>query len=126
MLANTSAVSRELTGVVADDEQELAPTLEKLNRINAMTRKTGQYCQGHPRPGQIELTQGEIGRTALLQRVIPNISPAQILQPFLDCVFRFRRGLSGASRRTTLGRRQLPFPVNGIPRPGDLPNDGNP
>jgi phospholipid/cholesterol/gamma-HCH transport system substrate-binding protein len=23
-------------------------------------------------------------------------------------------------------RAELPFPVNGIPQPGDLPNDGNP
>ena len=39
LLANTSAVSKELTGLVADNEKELAPTLEQLNAVNAMLEK---------------------------------------------------------------------------------------
>ena len=40
LLANTSAVSRQLTGLVADNEKELAPTLERLNRSPRCWRRT--------------------------------------------------------------------------------------
>ena len=39
LLANTSAVSRNLTGLVAENEKELAPALEKLNAVNHMLEK---------------------------------------------------------------------------------------
>ena len=39
LLAATSAVSQELSGVVADNEKELAPTLQKLNSVTAMLEK---------------------------------------------------------------------------------------
>ena len=39
----------------------------------------------------------------------------------------FRRGVNAGQPPDTAGpRAELPFPVNGIPQPGDLPNDGNP
>ncbi|WP_199174396.1 MCE family protein, partial [Roseateles chitinivorans] len=33
LMANTSAVAEQLRGLVADNEAELAPTLERLNRV---------------------------------------------------------------------------------------------
>jgi phospholipid/cholesterol/gamma-HCH transport system substrate-binding protein len=129
LLANTSAVSRELTGVVADNEQELAPTLEKLNRVNAMLIKNrDNIAKAIPGLAKYELTQGEIvSNGSYYNALIPNISPAQILQPFLDYVFGFRRGVGAGQPPDNAGpRAELPFPVNGIPQPGDLPNDGNP
>src|ERR1700760_931641 len=39
LLNATSAVSKELTGLVADNEKTLAPALEKLNRVTAMLEK---------------------------------------------------------------------------------------
>ena len=129
LLANTSAVSRELTGVVADNEQELAPTLEKLNRVNAMLIKNrDNISKAIPGLAKYELTQGEIvSNGSYYNALIPNISPAQILQPFLDYVFGFRRGVGAGQPPDNAGpRAELPFPVNGIPQPGDLPNDGNP
>ncbi|ULE35776.1 MCE family protein [Mycobacterium sp. IDR2000157661] len=129
LLANTSAVSRQLTGVVADNEQELAPTLEKLNRVNAMLIKNRDNI-GKALPGlaKYEVTQGEIvANGAYYNAFIPNIQPSQILQPFLDYVFGFRRGVDAGQPPDNAGpRAELPFPVNGIPQPGDLPNDGNP
>lgn len=129
LLANTSAVSRELTGVVADNEQKLAPTLERLNRVNAMLIKNrDNLSKAIPGLAKYELTQGEIvANGAYYNAFIPNISPAQILQPFLDYVFGFRRGVDAGQPPDNAGpRAELPFPVNGIPQPGDLPNDGNP
>src|SRR5262245_26859383 len=39
LLANTSAVSKQLTGLVADNEKGLAPTFERLNRVNERLEK---------------------------------------------------------------------------------------
>ena len=129
LLASTSAVSRQLSGVVADNEQELRPTLERLNRVNAMLEKNrDNIAKALPGLAKYELTQGEIvANGAYYNALIPNISPAQILQPFLDYAFGFRRGVNAGQPPDNAGpRAEIPFPVNGIPQPGDLPNDGNP
>jgi phospholipid/cholesterol/gamma-HCH transport system substrate-binding protein len=124
LLANTSAVSRQLTGLVADNEKELAPTLEKLNRVNAMLEKNrDNIAKALPGLAKYELTQGEIVASgAYYNALIPNISPAQILQPFLDYALGFRRGVDAGQPPDNAGpRAEIPFPVNGIPQPGDLP-----
>ena len=124
LLANTSAVSRQLTGLVADNEKELAPTLERLNRVNAMLeRNRDNIAKALPGLAKYELTQGEIVASgAYYNALIPNISPAQILQPFLDYAFGFRRGVDAGQPPDNAGpRAEIPFPVNGIPQPGDLP-----
>jgi phospholipid/cholesterol/gamma-HCH transport system substrate-binding protein len=124
LLANTSAVSRQLTGLVADNEKELAPTLERLNRFNAMLEKNrDNIAKALPGLAKYELTQGEIVASgAYYNALIPNISPAQILQPFLDYAFGFRRGVDAGQPPDNAGpRAEIPFPVNGIPQPGDLP-----
>ena len=113
LLANTSAVSRELTGVVADNEQELAPTLEKLNRVNAMLMKNrDNIAKAIPGLAKYELTQGEIvSNGAYYNALIPNISPAQLLQPFLDYAFGFRRGVGAGQPPDNAGpRAELPVP----------------
>ena len=124
LLANTSAVSRQLTGLVADNEKVLAPTLERLNRFNAMLeRNRDNIAKALPGLAKYELTQGEIVASgAYYNALIPNISPAQILQPFLDYAFGFRRGVDAGQPPDNAGpRAEIPFPVNGIPQPGDLP-----
>jgi phospholipid/cholesterol/gamma-HCH transport system substrate-binding protein len=124
LLANTSAVARQLTGLVADNEQELAPTLERLNRVNAVLEKqrdnVGKALRGL---AKYELTQGElVSNGAYYNAFVPNIQPSQLLQPFFDYAFGFRRGVNAGQPPDTAGpRAELPFPVNGIPQPGDLP-----
>jgi phospholipid/cholesterol/gamma-HCH transport system substrate-binding protein len=129
LLANTSAVSRQLTGLVADNEAKLAPTLEKLNRVTQMLEKNrDNIAKALPGLAKYELTQGEIvANGAYYNALVPNISPAQILQPFLDYAFGFRRGVNAGQPPDNAGpRAELPFPVNGIPGPGDLENNGLP
>jgi phospholipid/cholesterol/gamma-HCH transport system substrate-binding protein len=124
LLSNTSAVSRALTGVVADNEKELAPTLERLNRVNAMLEKNrDNIAKILPGLAKYEVTQGEIvANGPYYNAFVPNIQPAQLLQPFLDYVFGFRRGVDAGQPPDNAGpRAELPFPVNGIPQPGDLP-----
>ena len=124
LLANISAVSRQLTGLVADNEKELTPTLERLNRVNEMLEKNrDNIAKALPGLAKYELTQGEIvANGAYYNALIPNIQPAQLLQPFLDYAFGFRRGVDAGQPPDNAGpRAEIPFPVNGIPQPGDLP-----
>jgi phospholipid/cholesterol/gamma-HCH transport system substrate-binding protein len=129
LLANTSALSRNLTGLVAENEQELAPALEKMNAVNQMLEKNrDNITRALAGLRKYEVTQGEIvANGAYYNALVPNIQPAELLQPFLDYMFGFRNGTNIGQPPDTAGpRAQLPFPVNGIPQPGDLPDDGNP
>ncbi|MCF6390313.1 MCE family protein [Mycobacterium sp. MBM] len=129
LLANTSVVSRQISGLVDDNEQELAPMLEKLNSVNAMLEKNRDNISAAlPGLEKFQRTQGEtIASGAYYNAFIANLIPSQFLQPFMDYALGFRRGVDAGQPPDTAGpRSELPFPVNGIPQPGDLPHDGNP
>ncbi|AGB24695.1 virulence factor Mce family protein [Mycobacterium sp. JS623] len=124
LLTNTFAVSNQLRGLVQDNEKQLAPALERMNRVNEMLeRNRDNIAKALPGLAKYELTQSEIvGNGAYYNALVPNIQPAQILQPFLDYAFGFRRGVDAGQPPDNAGpRAELPFPVNGIPQPGDLP-----
>jgi phospholipid/cholesterol/gamma-HCH transport system substrate-binding protein len=129
LLSATSAVSKELTTLVANNEKELAPTLEKLNSVTAMLEKNrDNLAKMLPGAAKYYLTQGEIvANGAYYNALVPNLVFGQLLQPFLDYAFGFRRGTNVGQPPDNAGpRAELPFPVNSIPQPGDLPNDGDP
>lgn len=129
LLANISAVSQQLSGLVADNEAELAPALERLNNVTRMLeRNRDNLARMLPGAAKYYLTQGEIvSNGAYYNALIPNIQPAQLLQPFLEYAFGYRRGVEQGQPPDNAGpRAELPFPVNSLPQPGDLPNDGNP
>jgi phospholipid/cholesterol/gamma-HCH transport system substrate-binding protein len=124
LLTNTFAVSNQLRGLVQDNEKQLAPALEKMNRVNEMLeRNRDNIAKALPGLAKYELTQSEIvANGAYYNALVPNIQPAQLLQPFLDYAFGFRRGVDAGQPPDNAGpRAELPFPVNGIPQPGDLP-----
>ena len=129
LLAATSAVSRELSSLVANNEKELSPTLERLNSVTAMLEKNRDALAAIlPGAAKYYLTQGEIvANGAYYNALVPNLVFGQLLQPFLDYAFGFRRGVNAGQPPDNAGpRAELPFPVNSIPQPGDLPNDGDP
>jgi phospholipid/cholesterol/gamma-HCH transport system substrate-binding protein len=124
LLNATSAVSKELTGLVADNEKTLAPALERLNRVTAMLEKNrDDLAKMLPGAAKYYLTQGEIvSNGAYYNALVPNLFFGQLLQPFLDYAFGFRRGVNAGQPPDDAGpRAEIPFPVNGIPQPGDLP-----
>ena len=118
LLANTSAVAKHLSGLVADNERELAPALEKLNSVTAMLEKNRDNI-GKALPGlaKYEITQGEtVNNGFYYNAFIPDLIPGPVLQPFLDYAFGFRRGVNAGQPPDTAGpRAEIPFPVNGIP-----------
>jgi len=120
LLANTSVVAQQLKGLVADNEKELAPTLEKLNTVTAMLEKNrDNLAKALPGFVKFQLTQGEtVSNGFYYTAFIPNVQPAQLLQPFLDYAFGFRRGVNAGQPPDNAGpRAELGdvTPWNGIP-----------
>ena len=118
LLAHTSAVAREVTGLVHDNEQELAPTLEKLNTVLAMLeRQRDNIAKALPGLAKFQVTLGEtVASGPFYTAYIPNLDLPPILQPFLDYAFGFRRGVNAGQPPDNAGpRAEFPFPYNGIP-----------
>ncbi len=118
LLADISSVSHQLSGLVADNEKQLAPALQKLNSVAAMLEKHRDNI-GKALPGlaKYQVTQGEaVSSGFYYQAYEPNLIPAQLLQPFLDYAFGFRRGVDAGQPPDNVGpRAEFPLPYNGIP-----------
>jgi phospholipid/cholesterol/gamma-HCH transport system substrate-binding protein len=121
LLANTSAVSKQLVGLVADNEKELAPTLEKLNKVNeVLVRNRDNLAKAIPGAAKYQTTLGEAVSSGFYYTAyVPNFQPMQTLQPFLDYAFGFRRGPFGSgappTNDVTGPRAEFPLPYNAIP-----------
>jgi len=118
LLARTSAVAKQLTGLVADNEKVLAPTLEKLNTVTAMLEKNRDNI-ANALPGLRKYLLGTnegLSNGSHNTLMVPNLPPAQFLQPFLDYAFGFRRGVNAGQPPDNAGpRAEFPFPYNAIP-----------
>ncbi|CQD16533.1 virulence factor Mce family protein [Mycolicibacterium conceptionense] len=118
LLAGTSELSRHLSGLVADNEKDLAPALQKLNSVTAMLERNRDNI-GKMLPGlaKFQLTQGEtVANGFYYNAYVPNLQPLQLLQPFMDYAFGFRRGVNAGQPPDTAGpRAEFPVPYNGIP-----------
>ena len=118
LLANTSAVAKQLSALVHDNEQKLAPTLEKLNSVTAMLEKNrDNIAKALPGLAKYQLTQGEsVSSGYYYTAYVPNLLISQIFQPFYDYFFGFRaNGAPGAPPDNAGPRALLPFPYNGVP-----------
>ncbi|CAN7546655.1 MCE family protein [Mycolicibacterium frederiksbergense] len=118
LLASTTAVSQQLTGLVADNEAQLAPTLERLNVVTEVLEKNrDNISNALPNVKKFMLSQAEtLANGPFYNAYVPNLQPAQILQPFIDYAFGFRRGVNAGQPPDNVGpRAELPLPYNGIP-----------
>ncbi len=118
LLANTAALSQQLSGLVADNEKELAPTLEKLNSVTALLQKNSDnIAKALAGLAKYQVTQGEsVNNGFYYNAFVGNLLPSQALQPFLDYAFGFRRGVNAGQPPDQAGpRAEFPFPYNGIP-----------
>ena len=98
--------------------EELAPALEKLNSVTAMLEKNrDNIAKALPGLAKYQITQGEaVSSGYYYNAFVPNLLPAQLLQPFFDYAFGFRRGVNAGQPPDTAGpRAELPLPYNGIP-----------
>lgn len=120
LLANTSALSQQLSGLVADNEQELAPALEKLNSVSEMLQRNNDNI-GKAMSGlaKFQVTQAEaVNGGFFYNAFVANLNPAQTIQPFFDYALGFRRGTDAGQPPDNAGpRAEIPFPYNGVPQP---------
>ncbi|MGV0791891.1 MCE family protein [Mycolicibacterium sp. XJ1819] len=120
LLVHISALSKQMSGLIEDNEEALAPTLDKLNAVTAVLEKNrDNIAKALPGLAKFQITLGEtIGNGPYYQAYIPNIAFGQLLQPWLDYAFGFRRGVNAGQPPDNAGpRAELPFPYNGIPEP---------
>jgi phospholipid/cholesterol/gamma-HCH transport system substrate-binding protein len=118
LLASTSAVARQLSGVVHDNEAKLAPSLEKLNSVTAMLEKNrDSLTKALPGLAKYELTQGETVSSGFYYNpFIPNLFTLQFFQWLFDYTWGFRAyGAPGIPPDTAGPRALLPFPFNQNP-----------
>lgn len=118
LLAGTASVAQQLTGLVADNEAQLAPTLERLNSVTEILEKNRDNIgTALPDIRKFMLSQGEtLANGPYYNAYVPNLQPAQLLQPFLDYALGFRRGVDAGQPPDNAGpRAEIPWPYNGIP-----------
>jgi phospholipid/cholesterol/gamma-HCH transport system substrate-binding protein len=118
LLANTTAVAQQLSGLVADNEAELAPTLEKLNTVTeTLERNRDNITASLKGLAKYQVTQGEaVNNGFYYNGFASNLLPGPAIQPFLDYALGFRRGTDAGQPPDTAGpRAEFPFPYNGIP-----------
>lgn len=89
LLAHTAAVSKQLSGLVADNEAELAPTLDRLNTVAAVLEKNRDNLnQAIPGLRKASITQGEaLSSGSWYNAYVGNLLPGPFLQPFIDAAF---------------------------------------
>ena len=113
LLSATSAVSQELTGVVADNEKELAPTLERLNSGHRDAgEESRQSREDAARSGEI---LSDTGRDRVERRLLqragaqPRVRTASAAVPRLRLRVPARcRCRPAAGHRRTAGRTAVP------------------
>jgi phospholipid/cholesterol/gamma-HCH transport system substrate-binding protein len=119
LLNSTSALAQQLSGVITDNEQKLAPMLEKLNSTTAILEKNrDNIAKALPGLTKYLSTLSEIvGNGPYYTAYVPNLIPGQFTQPFLDYIFGFRRGTDTGHPPDNAGpRAEIPFPYNAIPQ----------
>lgn len=89
LLANIRAVAAQLSGVVADNEAELAPTLDRLNSIVAMLEKNrDNIAASLPGLAKVSLTQGEaVSGGPFYNAFVVNLLDGHLIQPLIDQAF---------------------------------------
>ncbi|OBJ30013.1 MCE family protein [Mycolicibacter heraklionensis] len=118
LLANTSAVAQQLSGLVDDNEQELTPTLTQLNKVAQMLERNRDNLEKSLKGlAKYQLTQGEaVNNGFYYNGFASNLLPGPAIQPFLDYALGFRRGVNAGQPPDNAGpRAEFPFPYNGIP-----------
>lgn len=118
LLANTSAVATQLRGVAHDNEQKLAPALQKLNAVTAMLEKNrDNLSKALPGLAKYQLTQAEtVSEGFYYTAFVPNLLVFELFQPFFDYFWGFKAyGTPGYPPDTAGPRALFPWPYNGIP-----------
>jgi phospholipid/cholesterol/gamma-HCH transport system substrate-binding protein len=119
LLASTSAVAKQLSGLVHDNEAKLATSLQKLNSVTAMLEKNrDNIAKALPGLAKYQLAQGETVSSGFYYNpFIPNLFTLQFFQWLVDYAFGFRAyGAPGQPPDNAGPRALFPWPFNQNPR----------
>jgi phospholipid/cholesterol/gamma-HCH transport system substrate-binding protein len=119
LLSATSALAKQISGLITDNEKDLAPMLEKLNSVTAVLEKNrDNIAKALPGLAKYQNVLGELVSTGpYYTAFIPNLDLPAVLQPFFDYAFGFRRGTNAGQPPDNAGpRAEIPFPYNAIPQ----------
>lgn len=86
LLNNLSGVSQQISGLIADNREQLAPTLDRLNRVLELLERNKQSIE-ELLPGAVGYvtTLGEaVGSGPFFDAFVANLLPGQFIQPFID------------------------------------------
>lgn len=116
--ANISAVSRQLAGFIAENREQLRPTLDKLNGVLAIVEnRKERLAQAIPLVNTYVMSLGEsLSSGPFFKAYVVNLLPGQFVQPFISAAFS-DLGLDPA----TLLPSQLTDPPTGQPGTPALP-----
>lgn len=86
---NVSAVTRQLSGLIADNRTELKPALDKLNGVLTMVdNRKAELERSLTLLNSYALAQGEaVSSGPFYKAYIGNLLPGQFIQPFVDAAF---------------------------------------
>jgi phospholipid/cholesterol/gamma-HCH transport system substrate-binding protein len=89
LLGNVSAMSRQLSGLVAENREQLRPALEKLNGVLAIVDKHKADVQRAIKLlNTYALSLGEsVSSGPYFNGYVANLLPGQFIQPFVDAAF---------------------------------------
>ncbi|WP_459545489.1 MCE family protein [Nocardia sp. X0981] len=89
LLANTAVVADQLTRLVADNQAELGPALDRLNSVaEVLQRNRDNIAAAIPGLAKASLTQGEaVSGGPFYNAYVANLIPAQWIRPFVDAAF---------------------------------------
>lgn len=89
LLANVSVVSKQLSTLVAENEAELAPTLDRLNAVTAMLeRNSDNIANALKGLSKYSVALGEsVASGNYYNAYVANLMPAELIQPFIDVAF---------------------------------------
>ncbi|MBJ8344669.1 MCE family protein [Antrihabitans sp. YC2-6] len=86
LTTNLSAVAYQISGLVADNREQLAPTLERVNRVlEQLSRNRANLESAIPGLANYARTLNEaLGSGPFFQAYVANLLPGQFIQPFID------------------------------------------
>ena len=112
-------VSKQLSGLVHDNESKLAPALQKLNSVTSVLEKNRDNVEkALPGLAKFEITVGEaISSMYAYSAFVPNFLVPQIFQPFMDYLWGFRTFDTGRGPGfpSPVPRSLVPQLYNGAP-----------
>ena len=86
LTTNVSAVAQQLSGLVADNREQLRPTLDRLNRVLELLERNRDNLGGAlVGASKYARTLNEaLGSGPFFQAFVANLVPGQFIQPFID------------------------------------------